>query len=84
MYTYTNKLGKNYILYWSEVKLKGGVKTKIYYLLSEDKQPTQSLIAAYRAETLPDTMEIKEIGVNHTPLVYKVRNGEDKWKQHNF
>lgn len=75
MYTYTNKLGKNYILYWSEVKLVKGSKTKVYFLLREDKQPTNR---AYRAESLPSTMEIKEIGVNHTPLVYKVRNGEDK------
>ena len=78
MYTYTNKLGKKYILYWSEVKLVKGSKTKIYFLLREDKQPTNSLVKAYRAESLPKTMEIKEIGVNHTPLVYKVRNGEDK------
>lgn len=78
MYTYTNKLGKKYILYWSEVKLVKGSKTKIYFLLREDKQPTNRLIMAYRAESLPKTMEIKEIGVNHTPLVYKVRNGEDK------
>lgn len=78
MYTYTNKLGKNYILYWSEVKLVKGSKTKVYFLLREDKQPTNSLVKAYQAESLPKTMEIKEIGVNHTPLVYKVRNGEDK------
>lgn len=84
MYTYTNKLGKKYILYWSEVKLVKGSKTKIYFLLREDKQPTNRLIMAYRAESLPKTMEIKEIGVNHTPLVYKVRNGEDKWKQQNY
>ena len=78
MYTYTNKLGKKYILYWSEVKLVKGLKTKVYFLLREDKQPTNNLIKAYRAESLPKTMEIKEVGVNHTPLVYKVRNGEDK------
>ena len=78
MYTYTNKLGKKYILYWSEVKLVKGSNTKIYFLLREDKQPTNNLIKAYRAESLPKTMEIKEVGVNHTPLVYKVRNGEDK------
>lgn len=79
MYTYTNKLGKNYILYWSEVKLVKKVqRQKVYFLLREDKQPTNSLVKAYRAESLPSTMEIKEIGVNHTPLVYKVRNGEDK------
>ena len=78
MYTYTNKLGKKYILYWSEVKLVKGSKTKVYFLLREDKQPTNNLIMAYRAESLPKTMEIKEVGVNHTPLVYKVRNGEDK------
>lgn len=79
MYTYTNKLGKKYILYWSEVKLvKGSKKTKVYFLLREDKQPTNNLTMAYRAKSLPKTMEIKEVGVNHTPLVYKVRNGEDK------
>lgn len=78
MYTYTNKLGKKYILYWSEVKLVTGSKTKIYFLLREDKQPTNNVVKTYRAESLPSTMEIKEIGVNHTPLVYKVRNGEDK------
>lgn len=78
MYTYTNKLGKKYILYWSEVKLVKGSTTKIYFLLGADKQPTNSLVKAYRASSLPNTMEIKEIGVNHTPLVYKVRNGEDK------
>lgn len=78
MYTYTNKLGKKYILYWSEVKLVKGSKTKIYFLLREDKQPTNNLVKAYRAESLPKTMEIKEVGVHHTPLVYKVRNGEYK------
>lgn len=78
MYTYTNKLGKKYILYWSEVELVKGSKTKVYFLLREAKQPTNKLIMAYRADSLPKTMEIKEVGVNHTPLVYKVRNGEDK------
>ena len=78
MYTYTNKLGKNYILYWSEVKLVKGSKTRVYFLLREDKQPTNNLIKAYRAESLPKTMTIKEIGKYHTPIVYKVKNGEDK------
>ena len=35
MYTYTNKLGKKYILYWSEVWCRGGVKHKVYFLLRE-------------------------------------------------
>lgn len=78
MYTYTNKKGKKYILYWSEVKVKGGKRAKVYYLLEESKQPSQSLCRSYRAETLPKTMEIREIGVNFTPLVFKIRNGEDK------
>lgn len=78
MYTYTNKLGKKYILYWSEVYVRGGKKTKIYFLLREDKQPSNHRHISYRAKSLPKTMEIKEVGVNHTPLVYKVRNGEDK------
>lgn len=78
MYTYINKKGKKYILYWSEVKVKGGKRAKVYYLLEESKQPSQSLYRSYRAETLPKTMEIKEIGVNFTPLVFKIRNGEDK------
>ena len=78
MYTYTNRKGKKYILYWSEVKLKGGKRTKVYYLLEESKQPSGSLFRSYRAEELPKTMEIKEIGVNFTPVVFKIRNGEDK------
>lgn len=78
MYTYINKKGKKYILYWSEVKVKGGNRTRVYYLLEESKQPSQSLYRSYRSETLPTTMEIREIGVNFTPLVFKIRNGEDK------
>lgn len=78
MYTYTNKKGKKYILYWSEVKVKGGKRAKIYYLLEESKEPSQALYRSYRAESLPKTMEIREIGVNFTPLVFKIRNGEDK------
>ena len=78
MYTYINKKGKKYVLYWSEVKLVGKKRAKIYYLLEESKQPTQALYRSYRAETLPKTMEIREIGVNFTPLVFKIRNGEDK------
>ena len=78
MYTYINKKGKKYVLYWSEVKVKGGKRAKIYYLLEESKQPSNSLYRSYRAETLPKTMEIREIGVNFTPLVFKIRNGEDK------
>ena len=78
MYTYTNKLGKNYILYWSEIRMRGGKKTKIYFLLSEEKTPSNHLYQSYRAKTLPKTMAIKEVGVNHTPLVYKVRNGRDE------
>ena len=75
MYTYTNKKGIKYVLYYSEVKLKGGIRNKIYYLLREDKQP--AMFRSFRAEKLPDTMVIKEIGVNATPLVYKVKNGKD-------
>ena len=78
MYTYINKKGKKYVLYWSEVKVKGGKRAKIYYLLEESKQPSNSLYRSYRAEILPKTMEIREIGVNFTPLVFKIRNGEDK------
>ena len=77
-YIYTNKNGVNYILYWSKVCLRGGKEAKIYYLLREDKQPSNTLYRAYRASSLPKTMEIKEVGVGNTPLVYKVRNGEDK------
>lgn len=77
MYTYTNKKGFKYVLYYSEVKLKGGKRNKIYYLLREDKQPTNSIFRSFRAEKLPKTMVIKEIGVNATPLVYKVMNGKD-------
>ena len=78
MYTYTSKKGIKYVLYYSEVKLKGGKRNKIYYLLREDKQPTNSMFRSFRAEKLPDTMIIKEIGVNATPLVYKVKNGRDE------
>lgn len=78
MYTYINKKGKKYVLYWSEVKLVGKKQAKVYYLLEESKQPSNSMYRSYRAETLPKTMEIKEIGVNFTPVVFKVRNGEDK------
>lgn len=77
IYTYTNKNGDKYVLYWSEVYLRGGKKTRIYFLLREDKQPSNHLYTSYRAKSLPKTMEIKEVGKNHTPLVYKVRNGED-------
>ena len=77
-FQYTNKLGHLYNLYWSEIFVRGGKRTKIYFLLREDKAPSNHLYQAYRAKSLPKTMEIKEIGVNHTPLVYKVRNGEDK------
>lgn len=78
VYIYTNKKGDNYILYWSEVYVRGGKRTKVYFLLREDKQPSNTLYRAYRAASLPKTMEIREVGVNCTPLVYKVRNGEDK------
>ena len=81
-YIYTNKKGFNYILYWSRVYVRGGKEVKIYYLLREDKQPSNTLYRAYIAASLPKTMEIREVGVNCTPLVYKVRNGEDKWKNH--
>jgi hypothetical protein len=77
MYTYINKKGKKYVLYWSEVKIKGGKKATVYYLLEENKQPSNSIFRSYRAEELPKTMEIKEIGVNFTPVVFKVRNGRD-------
>ena len=80
IYTYTNKKGDNYILYWSEVWCRGGKKHKVYFLLREDKEPSNRLYKAYIAKSLPKTMEIREVGVNCTPLVYKVRNGEDKWK----
>ena len=78
MYIYTNKKGDNYVLYYSEIKLRGGQRNKIYYLLREDKQPANALFRSYRAEKLPDTMVIKEIGINATPLVYKVKNGKDE------
>lgn len=78
VYEYINKKGDKYILYWSEVHCRGGVKRKIYFLLREDKQPNNRLYTSYRAKSLPKTMEIKEIGVNCTPLVYKVRNGKDE------
>ena len=78
MYIYTNQLGKIYNLYWSEVKLKNRKRAKVFFLLPEDKRPSNTLYKAYLAADLPKTMEIKEIGVNHTPLVYKVRNGEDE------
>lgn len=77
-YIYTNKKGDNYILYWSEVYCRGGKRSKIYFLLREDKKPSNHLYTAYQAESLPKTMEIKEVGVNSTPLVYKVRNGKDE------
>lgn len=78
MYTYINKKGDKYILYWSDVYVRGGKKARIYFLLREDKQPNNHLHTSYMAKSLPNTMEIKEVGVNCTPLVYKVRNGKDK------
>ena len=78
VYEYVNKKGDKYILYWSEIYVRGGKKTKIYFLLREDKQPSNHLYTSYLAKTLPKTMEIKEVGVNCTPLVYKVRNGKDE------
>lgn len=78
MFVYTNKKGDNYNLYWSEIYMRGGKKTKIYFLLREDKTPNNHLYRSYRAKSLPKTMIIKEIGVNATPLVYKVMNGKDE------
>lgn len=77
MYTYTNAKGDNYILYWSELYVRGGKKVKIYYLLREDKQPANKMYHSYRADKLPKEYIIKEIGKAHTPLVYKVKNGKD-------
>lgn len=79
MYTYTNAKGDNYILYWSELYVRGGKKVKIYYLLREDKKPANKLYETYKykGDKLPKEYIIKEIGKNHTPLVYKVRNGKD-------
>lgn len=77
VYSYQSSNKKNYILYYSKIFTRGGKETKIYYLLEEGKKPANKLYDHYMAKSLPDEYEIKEIGKNKVPLVYKVRNGRD-------
>lgn len=72
-YKYISSSGKEYNLYYSIVSLRGGKQAKIYFLLPEGKQPTNKIAKAYLAESLPNAFEIREVGANKTPLVYKVR-----------
>ena len=73
-YKYISSSGKEYNLYYSKVRVRGGKQEKIYFLLPEGKEPTSRTVKAYLAESLPNAFEIREIGVNKTPLVYKIRN----------
>ena len=57
------------------VTLRGGKQEIIYFLLPEGKEPTNNLSKSYLANNLPSTHEIREIGKNKIPLVYKIRNG---------
>ena len=70
-YKYISTRGIEYNLYYSEVTLKGGKSAKIYFLLPVGKTPNSKM--SYLAENLPETHEIREIGVHKTPLVYKIR-----------
>ena len=84
MYTYINKKGKKYVLYWSEVKIKGGKKATVYYLLEESKQPSNSMFRSYRAETLPKTMEIKKQNkeeIDKIQLIYNINEEACKFFQ---
>lgn len=72
-YKYISSSGKEYNLFYSKVALRGGKQAKIYFLLPEGKQPTNKIAKAYLAESLPNAYEIREVGANKTPLVYKVR-----------
>ena len=76
-YKYISSSGKEYNLYYSKVRLRGGNQTKVYFLLPEGKEPANRTAKAYLAESLPNAFEIREIGTNKTPLVYKVRNKVD-------
>jgi hypothetical protein len=76
-YKYISSTGKEYNLYYSKVRLRGGKQAKIYFLLPEGKEPTNRTSKAYLAESLPNAFEIREIGANKTPLVYKVRASYD-------
>ena len=76
---YTNKLGKDYRLYYSDVILRGGKPARVFFLLPVEKKPSGA--SKYETDYLPPQFEIREIGVNHTPLVYKVKNG---WTQMNL
>lgn len=76
-YKYISSTGKEYNLYYSKVSLRGGKQAKIYFLLPEGREPTNKIAKAYLAESLPNAFEIREIGANKTPLVYKVRNSHE-------
>ena len=70
-YKYISTKGIEYNLYYSEVTLRGGKSAKVYFLLPTGKTPNSKM--SYLAENLPETHEIKEIGANKIPLVYKIR-----------
>lgn len=76
-YKYISSNGKEYNLYFSKVRLRDGNQAKVYFLLPEGKEPTNRTGKAYLAESLPNAFEIREIGANKTPLVYKVRNSHE-------
>lgn len=69
-YKYISTSGKTYNLYYSDVILKGGNIAKIYFLLPQDKKPSSD--KSKLANDLPKTHEIREIGKNKIPLVYKI------------
>lgn len=72
-YKYISSSGRKYNLYYSKVRLRGGKQATIYFLLPEDKEPNNRNGKSYLAETLPRSYEIKEIGINKTPMLNKVR-----------
>lgn len=76
-YKYISSSGKEYNLYYSKVSLRGGKQAKIYFLLPEDKEPNNRNGTTYLADYLPKAFEIREVGKNKTPLVYKIRNSYD-------
>ena len=69
---YTNKLGKEYQLWSSEVYLRGGNVSKIYFFLPIGQKPQHKYSEVVK-DDLPTTHEIREIGASHTPLVNRKR-----------
>lgn len=70
-YKYISTRGREYNLYYSDVTLRGGKSAKVYFLLPLGKTPNSKM--SYLAKSLPETHEIREIGENKIPLVYRIR-----------